>query len=110
MKDKGIGEGKTRKDHADTMNQLFAIYSRGKECKELMAILGEAALSETDLIYAKFADEFEKKYVSQGFDADRSIDETLDIGWELLRLLPRAELKRIHDEFLDEWYDTKEAK
>ncbi|NLA70393.1 MAG: V-type ATP synthase subunit B [Clostridiales bacterium] len=110
LKDKGIGEGKTRKDHADTMNQLFAIYSRGKECKELMAILGEAALSETDLIYAKFADEFEKKYVSQGFDADRSIDETLDIGWELLRLLPRAELKRIHDEFLDEWYDTKEAK
>lgn len=110
LKDKGIGEGKTRKDHADTMNQLFAIYSRGKECKELMAILGEAALSDIDKMYAKFADEFEAKYVNQGYTNDRSIEETLEIGWSLLREMPRSELKRVHDEYLDEWYEKKEAK
>ena len=107
LKDKGIGEGKTRKDHADTMNQLFALYSKGKDCKELMAILGEAALSEVDLLYAKFADEFEEQYVNQGYFNDRSIEETLEIGWSLLRMMPRGELKRIHDEYLDEWYDKK---
>lgn len=106
LKDKGIGEGKTRKDHKNTMNQLFAAYSRGKDAKELMTILGEAALTETDLLYAKFADEFEKRYVSQGYDNDRSIEETLDIGWELLRMLPRSELKRISDKLLDEYYDA----
>jgi V/A-type H+/Na+-transporting ATPase subunit B len=105
LKDKGIGDGKTRKDHAATMNQLFAAYARGKDAKELMVILGEAALTETDLIYAKFADEFERKYVSQGYDADRSIEDTLEIGWDLLRILPRSELKRISDEMLDEYYD-----
>ncbi|MEE3373839.1 MAG: V-type ATP synthase subunit B [Acutalibacteraceae bacterium] len=106
LKDKGIGEGKTRKDHKNTMNQLFAAYSRGKDAKELMTILGEAALTDIDLLYAKFADEFENKYVSQGYDNDRSIEETLDIGWELLRLLPRSELKRISDKLLDEYYDA----
>ncbi|MBR1704190.1 MAG: V-type ATP synthase subunit B [Clostridia bacterium] len=106
LKDKGIGEGKTRGDHKNTMNQLFAAYSRGKDAKELMTILGEAALTDIDLLYAKFADEFEKKYVSQGYDNDRSIEETLDIGWELLRLLPRSELKRISDKLLDEYYDA----
>ncbi|MGX8691312.1 MAG: V-type ATP synthase subunit B [Eubacteriales bacterium] len=106
LKDKGIGEGKTRKDHKNTMNQLFAEYSRGKDAKELMTILGEAALTDIDLLYAKFADEFEQKYVSQGYDNDRSIEETLDIGWELLRLLPRSELKRISDKLLDEYYDA----
>ena len=106
LKDKGIGEGKTRKDHKNTMNQLFAAYSRGKDAKELMTILGEAALTDIDLLYAKFADEFEQKYVSQGYDNDRSIEETLDIGWELLRLLPRSELKRISDKLLDEYYDA----
>ncbi|MCQ2567190.1 MAG: V-type ATP synthase subunit B [Mogibacterium sp.] len=110
LKDKGIGEGKTRKDHADTMNQLFAIYSKGKECKELMAILGEAALSDVDKLYAKFADEFENRYVNQGYTTDRTIEETLEIGWSLLRTMPRAELKRIHDEYLDEWYGAKEEK
>lgn len=105
LKDKGIGEGKTRKDHADTMNQLFALYSKGKDCKELMAILGEAALTDIDLLYAKFADEFEEQYVNQGYFNDRSIEETLEIGWSLLRKMPRGELKRIHDEYLDEWYD-----
>ena len=106
LKDKGIGEGKTRKDHKNTMNQLFAADSRGKDAKELMTILGEAALTDIDLLYAKFADEFEQKYVSQGYDNDRSIEETLDIGWDLLRLLPRSELKRISDKLLDEYYDA----
>ncbi len=104
LKDKGIGEGKTREDHAATMNQLFAAYARGKEAKELMVILGEAALTETDLIYAKFADEFETRYVNQGYKTDRSIEETLEIGWELLRIMPRSELKRISDKLLDTYY------
>ena len=108
LKDKGIGEGKTRADHAATMNQLFAAYARGKEAKELMVILGEAALTDIDLIYAKFADEFEKQYVSQGYNTDRSIEETLDLGWKLLRILPRSELKRIPDAMLDEYYDKKD--
>ena len=104
LKDKGIGEGKTRADHASTMNQLFAAYARGKDAKELMVILGEAALSDTDLIYAKFADEFEKEYVSQGYDTNRDIEETLNIGWKLLSILPRTELKRIDDKTLDKYY------
>ncbi|MDR0696033.1 MAG: V-type ATP synthase subunit B [Christensenellaceae bacterium] len=105
LKDKGIGAGKTRKDHADTMNQLFAAYARGKEAKELSAILGEAALTETDLKFAKFADEFEKKYVSQGFNKRRTISETIELGWDLLRMLPRHELKRIREPYLKEFYD-----
>ena len=104
LKDKGIGEGKTRADHSNTMNQLFAAYARGKEAKELMVILGEAALSDIDLIYAKFADAFEKEYVSQGYEANRDIEETLKIGWKLLSILPRAELKRIDDKYLDLYY------
>lgn len=104
LKDKGIGEGKTRADHANTMNQLFAAYARGKEAKELMVVLGEAALTEIDKLYAEFAERFEKEYVSQGFDTNRSIEETLEIGWKLLGILPRAELKRIKDEFLDTYY------
>ena len=107
LKDKGIGDGKTRADHANTMNQLFSAYARGKDAKELMVILGEAALSDIDKLYAKFADEFEATYVSQGFRTDRSIEETLNIGWDLLRILPRSELKRIRDEYLDKYYDKK---
>lgn len=103
LKDKGIGEGKTREDHANTMNQLFSAYARGKEARELMTILGEAALSEADRIYAKFAEEFENKYIAQGFNTDRTIEDTLNVGWELLRILPRAELKRIKDEYLDKY-------
>ncbi|ABN53470.1 MAG TPA: V-type ATP synthase subunit B [Hungateiclostridium thermocellum] len=103
LKDKGIGKGKTREDHADTMNQLFAAYARGKEAKELAVILGDAALSDTDKLYAKFADAFEKEYVSQGFNEDRSIEKTLEIGWKLLSILPRSELKRIRDEYLDKY-------
>ena len=107
LKDKGIGVGKTRKDHADTMNQLFSAYARGKEAKELSAILGDAAVSKADKKFALFADEFEKRYVGQGFDKNREIEDTLNIGWELLRILPRNELKRIRDAFLDEFYDVK---
>lgn len=107
LKDKGIGEGKTRADHSDTMNQLFSAYARGKDAKELMVVLGEAALTPTDLLYAKFADEFEKRYVSQGFENNRSIEDTLSIGWELLKLLPRSELRRIREEYLVKYYDTQ---
>lgn len=103
LKTKGIGKGKTREDHPDTMNQIFAAYARGKTAAELAVVLGESALSETDRIYAAFAEEFEKKYVSQGYDSDRSIIETLDIGWELLAALPRFELKRVRDEYIEKY-------
>ncbi len=103
LKDKGIGKGKTREDHADTMNQLFSAYARGKECKELSAILGEAALSDTDKLFAKFAEQFEKVYVSQGFESDRNVEETLDLGWELLKILPESELKRIRQAYIDKY-------
>ncbi len=109
LKDKGIGQGKTREDHAGTMNQLFAAYSAGKEAAELMTILGEAALSDTDKLYAKFATEFENRYVSQGNDTDRSIFETLDLGWDLLSILPKSELKRINTKFIDKYYPEKKA-
>ncbi|MCM1484996.1 MAG: V-type ATP synthase subunit B [Faecalibacterium sp.] len=107
LKDKGIGEGKTRADHSNTMNQLFSAYARGKDAKELMVILGEAALTNTDKLYARFADAFENEYVSQGNETNRSITETLDIGWKLLSILPRSELKRISDDFLDKYYIEK---
>lgn len=103
LKDKGVGEGKTREDHADTMNQLFAAYSRGKEAKELMVILGEAALTDIDKLYAKFADEFEARYISQGFETNRSIEEILDLGWELLSILPKTELKRIDEQMIEKY-------
>ena len=104
LKDKGIGEGKTRRDHASTMNQLFSAYARGKDAKELMVVLGEDALSELDILYAKFADAFESQYVSQGYETERSIEQTLDIGWQLLSMLPRSELKRISDDLLNTYY------
>jgi len=104
LKDKGIGEGKTRADHSNNMNQLFAAYARGKEAKELMIILGEAALTDIDKLYAKFSDAFEQEYVSQGYYTNRDIEETLAIGWKLLSILPRSELKRVKDEFLDQYY------
>ncbi len=107
LKDKGIGDGKTREDHANTMNQLFAAYSAGKEAAELMTILGEAALSETDKLYAKFATAFENQYVSQGNDANRSIEETLNLGWDLLSILPKSELKRINTKYIEKYYPEK---
>lgn len=109
LKDKGSGEGKTRKDHAATMNQLFAAYATGKEAKELEAILGEAALSATDRKYVEFTERFEEEYINQGFYTNRTIEETLDLGWELLSILPRTELKRIKDDLLDEYLPEKEG-
>ncbi len=103
LKDKGIGKGKTREDHADTMNQLFAAYARGKEAKELSVILGEAALSDVDKLYAKFSDAFEKEYVSQGYEKNRDIEETLSLGWKLLKILPKSELKRIKDAYIEKY-------
>jgi len=108
LKDKGIGAGKTREDHAGTMNQLFAAYAHGKEAKELMTILGEAALSDVDKLYAKFADEFELRYVNQGYEENRSIEETLDLGWQLLSILPESELKRIKPELIEKYLPKKE--
>ncbi|NLV86652.1 MAG: V-type ATP synthase subunit B, partial [Clostridiales bacterium] len=108
LKDKGIGDGKTREDHSGTMNQLFAAYARGKEAKELMTIFGEAALSDIDKLYAKFADAFEKDYVSQGNEKDRSVEETLDLGWELLSILPETELKRVKQEHIDKYLPKKQ--
>ncbi len=107
LKDKGIGEGKTREDHSGTMNQLFAGYSRGKDAKELMTILGEAALSDDDKLFAKFAEEFEKTYVGQGNNNNRSIEDTLRIGWELLSILPKRELKRIKLEHIEKYLPEK---
>ncbi|MDR2357853.1 MAG: V-type ATP synthase subunit B [Oscillospiraceae bacterium] len=103
LKDKGIGKGKTREDHADTMNQIFAAYSSGKDAKELMTILGEGALTQTDLLFAKFAEEFEARYVSQSYEANRSIEDTLALGWELLKILPVSELKRVRTEYIEKY-------
>ncbi len=108
LKDKGIGDGKTREDHADTMNQLFAAYARGKEAKELAAILGDAALSDIDKKYSAFAGEFEEKYISQGFERNRTITETLDLGWDLLKLLPVSELKRIKEKYIEKYLNKAE--
>lgn len=110
LKDKGIGKGKTREDHADTLNQLFAAYAQGKQAKELSVILGESALSDADKLFARFADAFEQKYVAQGFDTNRSVEETLNLGWELLTILPKSELKRIRNEYMEKYYpETAEA-
>lgn len=108
LKDKGIGKQKTREDHADTLNQLFAAYAQGKQAKELAVILGESALSDTDKMFAKFAEGFEKEYVSQGFTSNRTIEETLALGWKLLSILPRTELKRIRDEYLEKYLPKRE--
>lgn len=109
LKDKGIGEGKTREDHADTMNQIYAGYTSGKEAKELAVILGDSALSNADKAFAKFATEFEAKYVNQGYYTNRSIEDTLDIGWDLLSIIPRAELKRIRDDYIDKYLGKRDV-
>ncbi len=108
LKNKGIGKGKTREDHADTMNQLFSAYARGKQAMELAVVLGESAVSPMDRQYAAFAEAFEQQYVCQGYHTDRSMEETLSIGWKLLSMLPKSELKRIHPEYL-ETYLPKEG-
>ncbi|MEA4912574.1 MAG: V-type ATP synthase subunit B [Oscillospiraceae bacterium] len=107
LKDKGTGKGKTREDHADTMNQLFSAYARGKDAKELAVILGDAALTPVDKLYAEFATQFESRYISQGYYTNRTIEETLDLGWELLKILPRSEMKRIRDEYLDKYWPVE---
>jgi V/A-type H+-transporting ATPase subunit B len=103
LKDKGIGNGKTREDHADLMNQLFAAYSQGKEAKELAVILGDGALSEEDKAFAKFADMFEDTYVRQGEYENRTIEQTLQLGWDLLTIVPVKELKRIRDAYIEKY-------
>ena len=110
LKQKGIGKGKTREDHSDNMNQLFSAYAQGKDAKELAAVLGEAALTPIDREYAKFAEEFEKLYINQGFDTNRTIDETLDLGWRLLAMLPESEMKRVRDAFLEKYYRPAKVK
>jgi len=107
LKDKGIGEGKTRQDHADLLNQLYACYARGKEAEELAVILGEAALSDLDKLYLEFAKRFELEFVAQEENEERAIEETLAIGWRLLRKIPAKELKRIREEFIKKYYETK---
>jgi V/A-type H+-transporting ATPase subunit B len=107
LKDKGIGRNKTRQDHSDVLNQLFACYAKGKEARELAVILGEAALSDLDKLYLTFADNFENNFVRQADLEDRIIFKTLDIGWQLLRKIPRQELKRIRQEYLDNYYDSE---
>jgi len=104
LKDKGIGAGKTREDHADVLNQLFACYARGKEARELALILGEAALTDLDKLYLKFAERFEDEFVRQGEFTARTIIETIDLGWRLLRTIPKAELKRVRPEYLEKYY------
>jgi V/A-type H+-transporting ATPase subunit B len=104
LKDKGIGAGKTREDHADVLNQIFACYARGKEVRELALILGEAALTDLDKLYLKFAERFEDEFVRQGEFTARTIIETIDLGWKLLRTIPKAELKRVRPEYLEKYY------
>ncbi len=103
LKEKGIGKGKTREDHGDVTNQLFACYAKGKEAKELAIILGEAALTELDKLYAKFSDKFEGEFVAQGEEENRNIEETLDLGWKLLTMIPASDLKRIRDEYIEKY-------
>lgn len=107
LKDKGIGHGKTREDHADTMNQIYAGYTSGIQARELAVILGDSALSEADKAFSKFASAFDERYVDQGYYSDRSIEDTLDLGWDLMKIIPRAELKRIRDEYLEKYLDPK---
>jgi len=103
LKDKGIGQGKTREDHLGVLNQLFAFYARGREVRELALILGEAALNEVDRAYLKFADEFENRFVNQGYNENRSIEDTLNLGWELLAILPKSEMKRVKEEYITKY-------
>lgn len=109
LKDEGIGEGKTREDHESTMNQVFAAYAAGKEAKQLSVVLGESALSKTDRQYVKFTDQFEERYVNQGFQNNRTIEESLDLAWELLAILPTSELTRIPEELIDKYLPKQDS-
>ena len=105
LKDKGIGKGKTREDHAGTMNQIYAAYASGVDARELQKILGDSALSEADLAFAEFAKEFEERYINQGYYTNRTIEDTLNLGWELLKIIPKSELKRIDDVLIEKYMD-----
>lgn len=105
LKDKGIGKGKTREDHADTMNQIYAAYASGVDARELQKILGDSALSDADLAFAEFAKEFEERYINQGYYTNRTIEDTLNLGWELLKIIPKSELKRIDDKLIEKYLD-----
>ncbi|MCD4740702.1 V-type ATP synthase subunit B [archaeon] len=107
LMNKGIGEGKTREDHYDLSNQLYAGYAHGNEVRDLMAVVGEESLSEIDRTYLKFSDLFEEKFVKQGFEENRTIEESLTIGWELLKLLPAKELKRIKEKFIKKYHSPE---
>lgn len=109
LKDKGIGKGKTREDHAGLLNELFAAYARGRDAKELAIVLGESALTETDRTFVKFSDEFERRFVQQGRDEDRSIEQTLSIGWDLLSILPLQELKRVSPAMIEKYMPKRTA-
>ncbi len=107
LKDKGIGEEKTREDHSGVLNQLFAFYARGREVRELALILGESALTEVDRKYLRFADEFETRFVNQSYTENRTIQQTLDLGWELLSILPKEEMKRVKEEYINKYLKAK---
>ncbi len=108
MKD-GIGEGYTRFDHSSVANQLFAAYAKVQDARALASVIGEEELSEVDRQYMKFGVQFEKHFITQGFNEDRSIEETLDLGWALLSLLPVSELDRIDEDMLNKYYDAEKA-
>lgn len=109
LKDKGIGENKTREDHADLMNQLFASYAHGKNTVEMASILGESSLTDLDKLYVKFTEAFEQEFIKQGFYTNRSIETSLDLGWDLLSMLPKTELKRVRDVYIDKYYRDDES-
>ncbi|MEF8839641.1 MAG: V-type ATP synthase subunit B, partial [Haloarculaceae archaeon] len=104
LMDDGIGEGLTRGDHGGVSDQLYAAYAEGEDLRDLVNIVGREALSERDNLFLDFADRFENEFVQQGYDTDRDIVETLSIGWELLSDLPKDELHRVDEEFIEEYY------
>jgi V/A-type H+-transporting ATPase subunit B len=111
LMDDGIGEGLTREDHADVSDQMYAAYAEGEDLRDLVNIVGREALSERDNKYLDFADRFEDEFVDQGYETERTIDETLDIGWDLLSMLPKEELNRIDEDLIEQYYreETAEA-
>ncbi|XP_029985601.1 V-type proton ATPase subunit B-like [Sphaeramia orbicularis] len=104
-----IGEGMTRKDHADVSNQLYACYAIGKDVQAMKAVVGEEALTSDDLLYLEFLQKFEKNFIAQGPYDNRTVYETLDIGWQLLRIFPKEMLKRIPQSTLAEFYPRESA-
>ena len=109
LMDDGIGEGLTREDHADVSDQMYAAYAEGEDLRDLVNIVGREALSDRDNKYLDFADRFETEFIDQGFEVNRSIDETLEIGWNLLSMLPKEELNRIDEELIEKYYREETA-